>query len=444
MRTLNTASIEAHTDNNDSAHNPTPVRLRCTCGDCPACRSTPLLPAIATSSLSHSEVSPAPGGGGDTDAREHEERTLASNRGADAIENGAAPGNEPAAALAPATTTRPQGGSGVATRWPGDHRERVSKQVSEAAMTAALKKFDDIVGQMLLSEVTPVDVERFVDGLRREGKRESMVLRYLWAMKAITELLRTFEHSGGGNVNPFAQAAELVRLPEASNEPALPFTLEKLQRLLSSPGYSAMKDAAEPHRAARFWLPLLCLFTCSRAKEVMRLEVSELERHGDAWVLRVSSTMSADPRTGGAAMRWVPLHDELVRCGFVAYVVQRKLDGHVKMFGPGAEAETLSASAHQVSYWFSRLAQALGLGPECNLHALRRAFVAACLHSGIGIEGIRMLAGRMADVPASLRALPPSLAHTDALDQAIACVRRLRFDGLDVSHLYTDDAMGRA
>ncbi len=272
-----------------------------------------------------------------------------------------------------------------------------------------------------------------------------MVLRYLWAMKAVTELLGTFEQSGGGTVNPFAQAAELVRLP-AANEPAPPFALEKLQRLLSSPEYLAMKDAAAPHRAARFWLPLLCLFTCSRAKEVMRLEVFELERHGDAWVLRVSSTMSADPRTGGAAMRWVPLQDELVRCGFVAYVAQRKLgNGHVKMFGPGAEAETLSASSHRVSYWFSRRpGPGSGPGQECNLHALRRAFIAACLHSGICIEGIRLLAGRMVEVPATLRALPPRTCKTGALDQAVGWVRQLRFKlGLELSHLYVDEPLGR-
>ena len=205
-----------------------------------------------------------------------------------------------------------------------------------------------------------------------------------------------------------------------------------------------MKDAAQPHRAARFWVPLLCLFTGSRPKEVMRLEVSELERHRDAWVLRVSSTMSADPKTGEAVTRWVPLHHELVRCGFVAYVAQRKLDGHVKMFGPGAEAETLSASSHRVSYWFSRLAQALGLGQECNLHALRWAFIAACLHSGIGIERIRLLAGRMAEVPESLRALPPPPCNTEALDHADGWVRQLRFDGLELSHLYVDEPLGRA
>jgi hypothetical protein len=113
----------------------------------------------------------------------------------------------------------------------------------------------------------------------------------------------------------------------------------------------------------------------------MRLEASELERHADAWVLRVSSTMPADPRTGRAAIRWAPIHDELIRGGFVSYVVQRKLHGHVKLFAPASEVKTLSASAPRVSYWFSRLSQALGLGQERNLDALRWAFLESRLRS---------------------------------------------------------------
>ena len=97
-----------------------------------------------------------------------------------------------------------------------------------------------------------------------------------------------------------------------------------------------MKDAEEPHRAARFWVPLLCLCTYARPRELMRLQVSELERHQDAWVLRVSSTMQRDPQTDGPSMRWVPLHEELVRCGFVSYVAQRKLNGHDWMTGCSA------------------------------------------------------------------------------------------------------------
>ena len=54
-----------------------------------------------------------------------------------------------------------------------------------------------------------------------------------------------------------------------------------------------------------------------------------------------------------------------------------------------------------MNHWFSALGQTLGLGKECNLHALRRAFIAACIRSGFTDDGIRLLAGRTAEIPAS-------------------------------------------
>lgn len=185
-------------------------------------------------------------------------------------------------------------------------------------MTAAVTKFESIAGQMPLGHTTPEAVKAFVDGLRREGKSNASVLRYLRALKAVTQLLGAFEWLGTSHSNPFAQEAERVRLPEPSIEQP-PFALQNLQKLLSSPRYLAMKGAADPHRAARFWAPLLCLFTYARPRELMQLQVSDLERHDDAWVLRVSSTMQLDPRTGAPLMRRVPLHEELVRCGFVRF-----------------------------------------------------------------------------------------------------------------------------
>jgi hypothetical protein len=306
-------------------------------------------------------------------------------------------------------------------------------------MTAAVMRFEKIAGEMPLERATPEVVKEFADGLRREGKSEAAVLRYLWAMKAVTRLLGSFECLEGMETNPCAQVAESIRRSAPAIEQAPPLAPKELQRLLTSPSFVAMKDAVEPHRAARFWVPLLCLFTYAMPKELMRLQVSELERHQDAWVLRVSSTMQMDPRTGKAAMRRVPLHEELIRCGFVSYVARRKLDGHTDMFGRSSEADTLSASAHRIGYWFSSLSRTLGISDRCNLHAIRRAFIAACIRSGVSDEGIRLLAGRTVEVPSTWRPLPSSLSDTDALAQAIAWARRLGFEGLELSHLYRVD-----
>jgi integrase len=310
-------------------------------------------------------------------------------------------------------------------------------------MTAAVTKFERLAGQMPLGQATPEVVQAFVDGLRREGKSEYMVLRYVGAMKAVTQLLGTFEQCGDEGNNPFAEAADVLRAaaPYTYRTQVAPFALDKLQTLLSSPQYLAKESAVEPHRAAQFWVPLLCLFTHARPKELIRLQVSDLERHKDAWVLRVSSTMQLDPRTGAAAMRWVPLNEELVRCGFVSYVAQRKLNGHVDLFDLGSMGETLSARAHRLSHWFSGLGRTLGLGEGCNLFALRRAFIAACIRSGITDEGIRLLAGRTVEVPSTFQPVQLPLSYTDALDQAVTWLRRLRFGGLELSHLHALDPL---
>jgi integrase len=326
----------------------------------------------------------------------------------------------------------------------GDFQERVANPISDAVMTAAVRKFEAIAGELPLEHATAEVVKEFVDGLRREGLSEFTVLRCLRAMKAVTELLGSFEHPGAAGTNPFHEAEECIRrlAPPVGTVPPFPF--ESLQKLLSSPGYLATNDAAEPHSAARFWLPMLCVFACARPHDIIGLQVSDLEQHQDAWVLRVSSMMSADPRTGAPAVRWIPLHEELVRCGFVSYAAQRKLEGHVDFFGSGRETAKLSASAHRVSYWFSGLGRTMGIGQGCNLFELRRAFIAACISSGVTDEGIRLLAGRAVKVPSTLRPRPSYLPHDDALDQAIAWVRRLRFDGLELSHLYVDDPLSRS
>ena len=165
---------------------------------------------------------------------QHEERQHASNRGAGAIESGVMLWNAPATVLAPTSSTRTQGGPGAATR---GFEERVSSPISQTTMTAAMTKFESIAGPMYLAQATPEVVKQFVDGLRHEGKSESTVLRYLRAMKAVTQLLGAFEQSGTAHSNPFAQAEELVRTSAPSIEQVPPFDLEKLQKLLSSPSY---------------------------------------------------------------------------------------------------------------------------------------------------------------------------------------------------------------
>lgn len=438
MFALNAAPTTGHLDTIDNAQHPSSARFHCTCGSCPECSSTSVLPLIVT--LSDGETNPTVTAASGADASPHDEHRHTSKRGAIAIETSVAASSAPTPALAHTNPLQTRVGSGLATRSRREPAKRIPKPtITAAAMNAAVLKFESIAGQMPLAQATPEVVQAFVDGLRLEGKREPVVLRYLWTLATVTRLVGAFEYSGAAGYNPFAAAAEALALP--TQPLAHVFALNKLQTLLSSPRYLSKKGSVELHAAARFWVPLLCLFTYGRPKELMRLQVSDLERHKDAWVLRVSSTMQLDPQTGAPLMRWVPLHEELVRCGFVSYVARRKLDGQDSLFGGSSEATTRPVKDIDVSFWFSGLGRELGLGKGCHLLALRRIFIDACIRSGVTDEGIRLLAGRAVEVPSTWRQPHSSLSHTDALDQAVAWVRRLRIEGLELSHLHATDPL---
>jgi hypothetical protein len=200
MFEMNAAPIEGHPDTNDNAQQ-APVRLRCICGDCPECDSASVLPLIVISA--DGEVNPTAGAGDDADADQPEEHPRAGK-------TRIAASSAPAAIQSPASPTRAQGASGIVSSDPDD---RALRSISHATMTAAVTKFESIAGQMPLGHTTPEAVKAFVDGLRREGKSNASVLRYLRALKAVTQLLGAFEWLGTSHSNPFAQEAERVRLP---------------------------------------------------------------------------------------------------------------------------------------------------------------------------------------------------------------------------------------
>lgn len=402
MFALNQTTPTTHPSTEVNAQTTTSGRLRCMCGSCATCNSTSVLP-LGTA---------APDG--------------AANHTTDL-------------ALTKRSKTRE---GAVPSKVHGS--DRASGSISQAAMTAAVNKFESIVGEVPLGHATPANVQVFVDGLRREGRSDYSVWRHLRAMQAVTQLLGAFESSPTGHANPFAAAATaFARAAEPQTERP-PLALDKLQRLLSFAGYLATRDSIEAPLAERFWGPLLSLFTCARPKEVVRLQVSDLERHEDAWFLRLTSTMQLDRRTGRPATHWVPLHEELIRCGFVAYAAQRRLQGHLAMFGENSDAAILAARAHRMSYWFSNLGRSLELSDECSIGGLRMAFIAACVRSGIPDSGVWGLVGRSADVPSKLWSPQLSQSEPGALEQAVSWVRQLRFEGLDLSHLYVRDPLAGA
>ena len=204
---------------------------------------------------------------------------------------------------------------------------------------------------------------------------------------------------------------------------------------------AAQPDALDP-LAGRFWAPLLCLFTGARGSELGRAQVSDIEPYDGAWGLRVHSAF-AGVRIGLARnSRLIPVHPELVRCRFIAYVAQRKAAGQLTLFPVRTNGASDMQTAPSVGRWFARYAQDVGLHPELRtLRSLRSTFLLACALSGMGgntrAELARLMPRRHA--PWSERKFEPNPEGLAAL--RFYWISQVRFDGLELSHLHVQDPM---
>lgn len=80
-------------------------------------------------------------------------------------------------------------------------------------------------------------------------------------------------------------------------------------------------------RGWRFWLPLLMLLTGARPNEICQLHTDDLKRtKAGTWYLDVIEGEDDDRKTlkTDASRRRIPLHPELIKIGFVAFVQQRR------------------------------------------------------------------------------------------------------------------------
>ena len=128
-----------------------------------------------------------------------------------------------------------------------------------------------------------------------------------------------------------------VKVADSGKGKRLPFALDELQAIFASPVYANGDRPKGGKGEAAYWLPLLGLFTGARLEEIGQLRVSDVQRREypdqdgkmlAGWFLHI--TESTDERgqanriKNAASERLVPLHPELERLGFIAYVEKLK------------------------------------------------------------------------------------------------------------------------
>lgn len=255
-------------------------------------------------------------------------------------------------------------------------------------------------------------------------------------LTAISSVFGWAERNGYITRNPVTGIQPSKRPVQATRRP---YSIEDLNRIFRWPIWTGAKGPArltEPGSfrtdGSKFWLPLLALYTGARLEELGQLDLIDVGRQARIDYFHFHQYGLDKSLKNVGSERRVPIHRDLIDLGFMGYVDRLRTAGQVRLFPdltpsqPGGERRWTT----NFSKWWGRYRTDMGLAdPAKPFHAFRHTFKDAARNSDIDRAKYDELQGHHDGTASAGYGLGSSL---DSLNRAI---QKLRFDGLDLSHL---------
>ncbi len=272
--------------------------------------------------------------------------------------------------------------------------------------------------------------------------------------KYIAPLRNLFDYAEGNyeavEKNPFNKAA----FPERTNPRTEwdPFDIAALTAFFNAPLYRGCESAKRwltegpdvPRDSARFWVPLLLLYTGARVNEICKLRPKDIGEEVGVNYLSIEWEDDDDSSIAGrvknaTSHRRVPLHDDLVSFGFLEFADRALKAGHERLF-PELKPNKYGKLYAGISQRFSdTFLPGLGIKTDkTSLKSFRHNFVDAARNSRIPHEIIQALKG---DTFKGTIARYGN-GETD-LEILASEMKKLKFKGLDLSHLIVAQPVAR-
>ncbi|MER9702676.1 site-specific integrase [Mesorhizobium sp. M0204] len=262
------------------------------------------------------------------------------------------------------------------------------------------------------------------------------VNRYLSSLGAFCDWLVAH---GYLDSNPTAD----MSLAKKKEKSTLPFTSDQLTTLFKSPLFTGCQKADEWRNVAkpgnvtirdhRYWVPLVMLYSGARPAEIAQLAVADVRQEHGHWIMHITTEGDGDKsvKTEGS-MRVVPVHDELIRLGFIKYRDGIEAAGHTRLF-PEARRNKRGQMIAEFSREFGRYLTRLGIkvGRGLSLYSFRHGATDALRRAGHLDEQFGFILGHTAGTMTGRYGIMPQ----GMIKQRVDLVNSIAYPKLDLSHL---------
>ncbi|SOZ99794.1 putative Phage integrase [Cupriavidus taiwanensis] len=315
-------------------------------------------------------------------------------------------------------------------------RAPAAKTVDE--VTKQVARFQGVVGRLPLSQLSPAHVDVFKAHCQAAGLSLSRINTVVSLLSPLLTLAIKKGHTALAK-NPFAgmkYETKAVRKATATVRDA--FSVDELNMLFASPVFVQGQRPAKGGGEAAYWLPLLGLFTGARLEDLCRLTLTDVVEREGVWCLHLHDSKREQRLGVAAVLRYVPLHVELLRCGFLVHVAAARQARSTGFLFPDLHTNQYGQRSAVFSNWFNPYLDSVGLDdPRLVFHSLRHTFQHFSELSGSNDATIDELIGHAPDQRYGHKEGGEKRLPFPLLLQAMA---RFHIPGLDLGHLYRGPA----
>ena len=242
--------------------------------------------------------------------------------------------------------------------------------------------------------------------------------------------------------NPFehidVSGAQGIRIPKDRRA----YSVSELNQIFASrlytQGYRPDGQAAD----ASYWVPILGPFLGARIEELCQLRVEDVHRVNGVWCVRICDLDEDQKVKTSSSFRRVPLHDAVIRSGFLVYVAKMATAGHERVFPTLTNDNANSIYSNSVGKWYGRYLESIGLSDHrLDFHSFRYSFRQQCSLCGIENEVRDALTGHWVSKNDAGRTYMKGENRQYPFPKLAFAIGQLRYEEMKIAHIYVDEPM---
>lgn len=307
--------------------------------------------------------------------------------------------------------------------------------------TSNVAEFEALFGALPVVAITKAEANLYRDHLKDDDLSRSTVKNKIGGLATLVRhgvnrgLLQAMQ-------NPF-EHVDMDGVPERpAFEDRRAYEVSELKELFDSPIFTHGPQTNGQAKESSYWAPVLGPFVGARIEEIAQLRTEDVQCINGVWALRIANLDAEQHLKTDTSYRLVPLHEEVIRCGFLVHFAKIKRAGQARLFPSQRNENKYKRWSNALGKWYSAYLSKIGLTDErlC-YHSFRYTFKQRCTQSGIEMEVRDALTGHWISKNEAGRVYMKAPERQYPFPALVEAIRRLRYDELDLSHLYVSNPM---